>query len=391
MSSIIRLDVGDPARDRVDAVLNDPGRVNVNHSYSLHNMVEVEGGVRLHLVLKFKYDEDAIEKCFGAKKPEDDVVKLYSNAFRLFPYCLFNSVDETPLSWTYQNNNGRVYERIELLVTLTDVKYMRHYPFELRLLNLKVGSDGTAKTGLVNLLPEVKKGSFEPNVDFGVFKKKTSALQIGDDPVRNGNVICRMVMRDLTGEALGNMKGLYTRVYTVFFFVTPFWESLFQYIVLSTMLLHATMFLPLFSIDNAFGTMLAIVLTQVALLFSMPDTKGVFTTAETVVVAHAIYFLVIGYCLGMDKIVLANRQDPSSSANATAVTASAAGSLGLLVSDLTLTPTVVAVTNVFVTLCTVAYVVREYQKFTKLVQTIKAKFQSSHPLVGTYGDIDAQI
>ena len=161
----------DDARERIEAVLHDKGRVNVEHAFSLHNMVEVTSGVRLHLVLKFKYDESAIEAVFGATKPAKDVEKRYNEAFRLFPYCLFNSIDEVPLSWTYQNNGGRVYERVEVLVTLTDVRYMRHYPFELRLLNIKVGSDGTAKTGLVNLLPEVKKGTTTPNVDFGVFTK----------------------------------------------------------------------------------------------------------------------------------------------------------------------------------------------------------------------------
>lgn len=177
-------------RDKIDAVLHDANRVNVEHAYSLHNMVEVEGGVRLHIVLKFKYDVENIETVFGASKPLADVQKLYGVAHRLFPYCIFNSIDEVPLSWTYQNNAGRVYERIEMLVTLTDVKYMRHYPFELRLLNIKVGSDGTAKTGRVNLLPEVKKGTTEPNVDFGVFTKATSALQISANAVKSGDVIC---------------------------------------------------------------------------------------------------------------------------------------------------------------------------------------------------------
>ena len=33
---------------------------------------------------------------------------------------------------------------------------MRYFPFVLKLLNLKVGSDGTGKTGTINLLPERK-------------------------------------------------------------------------------------------------------------------------------------------------------------------------------------------------------------------------------------------
>ena len=349
----------------LEAVLKDPTRINVEHAFSLHNMVEVEGGVRLHIVLKFKYDAEHIEPVFGATKPEQDVQKLYGEAHRLFPYCIFNSIDEVPLSWTYQNNAGRVYERIEMLVTLTDVKYMRHYPFELRLLSIKVGSDGTAKTGRVNLLPEVKKGTQEPNVDFGVFKKKTSALQISADAVEKGDVICRMVMRDLQGDSLGNLNGLYTRVYTVFFFETPYWENLFKYIILSTLLLHTAMFLPGEPPSTIVSTVLSIVLTEVALLFVMPET-GDFTTAESVVVFHSMYMLILGYTIAAATMLSGSSEAP-------------------------VTPMTIVGVNVGITAVTLVYVMQQYAQFKKLVKTIKAKFQSSHPLVGTYGQIDEQI
>ena len=92
-----------------------------------------------------------------------------------------------------------------------------------------------------------------------------------------------MVMRDLNSDSLGNLAGLYTRVYTIFFFETPYWENLFKYVILSTLLLQMTCFLPLLDVSNQVATLLAIVLTEVALLFVMPSTSE-FTTAEAVIV-----------------------------------------------------------------------------------------------------------
>ena len=40
--------------ERIETLLHDPSRVNVMHSFSLHNFVAVDGGVRIHLILKFK-------------------------------------------------------------------------------------------------------------------------------------------------------------------------------------------------------------------------------------------------------------------------------------------------------------------------------------------------
>ena len=87
----------------IETLLNDPTRVNVHHSFSLHNMTSVTGGLRLHLVLKFKYHEDLLP-IFGAAKPEHAVEKRYGEAHRLFPYCIFNSIEETPISWTVRSS-----------------------------------------------------------------------------------------------------------------------------------------------------------------------------------------------------------------------------------------------------------------------------------------------
>ena len=50
-------------------IFNDQRRVNVLHGFSLHNMTSIDSGMKLHLVLKFWYDETCI-KLFGAEKQE---------------------------------------------------------------------------------------------------------------------------------------------------------------------------------------------------------------------------------------------------------------------------------------------------------------------------------
>jgi len=187
----------DATRAAIDELLSDPARRNVVHSYSLHAATEVEGGLKLHLVLKFRYDEALIEEYFGATKPSKAVEKRYGDAHRLFPYCIFNSIEETNISWTYQNKDGKVYERIELFVTVTSVTYSRYHPHILKLLCLKVGSDGTAKTGAINLRPELDEAG-RPNVDFGVFKKETSEYRIADNGVETGDVVRWTSAQDLT-------------------------------------------------------------------------------------------------------------------------------------------------------------------------------------------------
>jgi hypothetical protein len=92
-------------------------------------------------VLKFRYDASLIVKCFGSVQPDKDLEKEYHSARRLYPFCVFNSLEEAPLSWTYQRNaeTNEVYERCEYLMTISSVSFLRYYPFELQLLNLKVG------------------------------------------------------------------------------------------------------------------------------------------------------------------------------------------------------------------------------------------------------------
>lgn len=385
-------------QDNIEKLLSDPMRKNVEHAFSLHNMVPAPGGIRLHMVLKFKYDEELIESCFGAKKPDLDVVKMYNSAHRLFPYCIFNSVEESPISWTYQNNGGRVYERIELIATVTSVQYMRYFPFVLKLLNLKVGSDGTGKTGTINLLPERKKGTDVPNVDFGVFTKETSAYRIARDGVETGDVICRMVVRDLSGDSLGNLAGIYTRVYTVFFFEAPWLETFCTYIVFSTLMVHLTIFLPRLALGDLIGTALAIALTAVALLFVMPPSNE-FTTAEIVVLLQALYVLASAAAIGLLQPPSCADVTPECTFRSAAPSTLRAGHGASTPYEIT-TPCNgecvimqwhVFACNALVTALTAAFVLREHGMYLGLVRKIKGKFRSVHAYVGMFKDIDGQI
>ena len=347
-------------------VLDNKERKTVHHAFSLHNMTSSDNGMQLHLVLKFRYDVSCIA-LFGAEKPENDVEKRYGDAHRLFPYCIFNSVEETPISWTYQLKGTEVNERIELFTTVTNVKYMRYYPFVLKLLNLKVGTDGTAQTGLINLLPELEKGTNEPKVDFGVFKKETSAYRIDKDGIKNGDVICRMVVRDLTAKTLGNFSGIYTRVYTVFFFEAKWVENFATYIVFSTIMMHLTVFLPKLDLASLVGTVLAVALTEVALLFVMPPTDE-FTTAECVVIVQSLYVIIQAFVVG-----LACDDEISGT------------------TDCVIQMWHMFIANMVVTVCTVAWCVLEYRRYKGLVRSIKDTFKSVHAYVGMFKDIDKQI
>lgn len=349
----------------IEGLLTSTSRVNVIHSYSLHNMAPVEGGIRFHLVLKFKYDDKHIESVFGAKKPKAAIEKRYGEAHRIFPYCIFNAIDEVPISWTYQNSGGRVYERIEMYATVTNVNYMRYFPFVFKVLNLKVGSDGTAKTGLVNLLPELKADGMTPNVDFGIFTKETSEFHIQPDGIEKGDVVCRMVVRDLSGDSLGNLSGIYTRVYTVFFFESEWAEDLLKYLLTSMLLVYMTVFLPFLKIQDLLATSLALILTEVALLFVMPPTMR-FTTAETTIVIHMMYMFLLTFVIGLPL------------------------TCGVVVQPLRASMVLFAL-NAIMTAVTAAWMVREWLAFNELKARVRQKFRSMHKFVGTFKEIDEQI
>lgn len=350
--------------------VDDPGRKEVLHSFSIHSVHDEPGCVTLRLVLKFKYHESIIEDAFGCAKPDASIVKEYGTARRLFPYCIFNATGETPVSWTYQNVGGQVMERIELFASVTFVCYNRYYPFCLTVLPLKIGTDGTAKTGLINLRPETKPGSEIPNVDFDIFTKETSKLSVGDrETALQNNVICGMFVRDLSSNTLGNVAGIYTRVYTVFFFESAPADSLLKYVVVSSLLMCLTSFLPLMDIGDIFSTGLTCALAQVALLFTI-DVDGL-CTAELIIIAQIAYELLMVVALAiMHRAGFLEDGDVGEGAVDTA--------------DLCmkLTGVVCAVTSIVV--------LKDYCAYRRLVTSIKSKFEHGKG-VGSFTDVDKLI
>lgn len=278
-----------------EQVLENPGRYTVKFSFSVHTMRMLECCMQLHLVLKFRYPADIIKPAFGAKQPAEDYVHEYGSSLRLFPYCIFNSVDEVPIRWMYQNNNGNVYERVELSATLTFVEYAKHFPFVLKLFPIKVGSDGTGKTGLINLVPDLLPGTAVPNADLGVFTKSTSEFSIGgsDNATVSKKVVCRMLIRDLEDKSIGNIEGIYSRVYVVVFFEVPTVVNLVNYIIIPLLVTQLCTFYSSVELGDILSTILAMVLAFVALLFVMPHGQEV-TLATEVLCVEICYCIVVG-------------------------------------------------------------------------------------------------
>ena len=239
----------------------------------------------------------------------------------------------------------------------------------------QVGSDGTAETGRVNLLPEFKKGvkGSVPNVYIGVFTKRMSPLHVNEGALDRNDVVCRTVFRDLQKDTLGNVAGNYTRVYTVFFFESYAFENIFKFVVVSTLLLQVSLFYPAFEIDAIVSSLLAVVLTEVALLFTMPQ-EGVFSTAEAILVGHIIYEVSLTFSVAVpqtynEHFLNQTRDAPERQAEMATI----------------------AWYNVVATLLTGLFLLVEYLRFKTLVRGIKRCFLTEHEFVGSYEAIDKQI
>jgi hypothetical protein len=369
----------------VNSLLTDPQRRTVYHSYSLHTMEESLTGstIRVHYVMKFKFDLSLITEGYirtnttsdaclteeinnGVKANLDDktpcTIQRFNSSFHLYPYCLFNSTDETPISWAMSiDKSGVVKERIEMFVNFTVVDYKRYFPFELKVLCLKVGNDGMGKTNLLNLVPEQNKEGV-PNADFGVFTKSTSSLQIAEPAkaIEKSDVICRMVIRDNTVNNNGNNSGVFTRVYTAFFFESGYAENMLKFVGLSTVLMNVTVMFSSMEKSELVGNMLAIVFSQLALLFILPHHQ--ITTAGVVVVVQTMFTLAFSFVLW-----------------------------SLAEAEIAISAFQVWVPNVIVTLLTGLHVLNERKRFTRLKEQIKSDFKGVHPLVSSFGPIDKQI
>lgn len=272
--------------------LQADGRYDVKFAYSMHACKEVPEGVRMHLVLKFKYHESIIEPVLLGKKPTTNYEKQYGTPHRIFPYCVFNSLQEERISWTYQSDNGQVLERIEVMITVMKLSLKRYFPQVVSVICLKVGSDGTGNTGKVNFFPE--GGGGRHNVDLSCFTKDTSEFCLKEDDPDSFSM-CTYV-RDLRQEAVGNIPNIYTRVYATMIFKDDHFQNSFRYTILSLVMLNSTI---LIGIETSPGTCsqtgLAIAFLTVGLLFSLPSDE--LTTAAIIVIAHAMYEMILTCCL----------------------------------------------------------------------------------------------
>lgn len=285
-------EAGEVARLR-EQVLENPDRREVNFSFGILTMRQVGNGMQLHVEMNFRYESDLIEAYFGAKKPADDFVREYGTNTRLFPFMLFNSVEEVPILWAYQNDNGKVVERVELIITVTFVDFRRYYPFELKLLAIKVGTDGMGKTGLINIVPEVKKGTVAvPDIDLSFATKSTSDFHLDERDISQ-KVVCAMVIRDLKDVPVGNLAGIYTRSYTVLFFDSNPTINLISYVIIPVSLTQLCTFYSLMDLGDLMATLLAVVLALVALLFVMPHA-GQITLATEIICSQIVYVIVVG-------------------------------------------------------------------------------------------------
>jgi len=252
-----------------------------------------------------------------------------------------------------------------LFATLTNVSFERYSPFILRLLNIKVGTDGTFKAGQINLIPKSRGGDDDaPQIDFGVFSKATSlySLPLMDKErisvnKANSNAFCKMFIRDLTVNPKGNLRGIYTRVYTCLFFESSYMENLFKYVILSTILLSLFLFTTELELDDLLQVDLALVLTEVALLFILRDTQE-FTTSERVIVAHTISMIVMTILTAADVL-----HDSFLISCA----------IGLIMVG------------------TFLFVLYEYHQFHRLVSKLKAMFYANGKRVGSFVEIDRII
>merc|ERR1719469_279193 len=174
-------------------------------------------------------------------------------------------------------------------MTFSLVEFDQYYPFNISALAMKITIDGTGKSANCNLLPMLKDDG-TINADFGIFKKVTSPFRVADV---EQDCFCSTMLR---GEAhnYGPTQGTYTRVYVICLFTASAWEHLIKFVLTSTMLISIIPLVPLVGGDrvNVIEIGVTLVLTQVALVFVLPQSDT-FTTAEQLIVTNVMMLSII--------------------------------------------------------------------------------------------------
>mmetsp|Transcript_52842 Transcript_52842/g.171957 ORF Transcript_52842/g.171957 Transcript_52842/m.171957 type:complete len:217 (-) Transcript_52842:122-772(-) len=216
-------------------------------------------------------------------------------------------------------------------------------------------------------------------MDFSIFCKATSHLTLHSvKSIENGApsgtemhdaVAMHTYVREQKGvltdaEQKGVPTDIDTRVYAIFLFDSDARNNLFRFTIFSSLMLNLTSFLASQAgLHDMLGVALAIILSTVALLFSLPaDT----TTTSIILTAHLIYEVTLTMLLGTLKLIEGDSHRHV---------------------GVTLT------FNLSVTLCTVLFSYYEAKQYWRLIRNIKTKMNtvSKPDGIGSFEEIDNEI
>ena len=194
---------------------------------------------------------------------------------------------------------------------MTECRFDRYYPHILNLIHFQIGTDGTRRSELINLVPKPQSASNPtPALDLGVFMRDTSVFTIQENKdgelqhevnALHSDVFCKTVVVtskesvdfDQTAE-LSTGEEVSTRIYLCLFFesVWPAAMDIFRFMVVSSILVSLTMFTRDMELDDFFAANSALILTDVALLLTL-EKSDQLTTTERVLVLHVLSMLVV--------------------------------------------------------------------------------------------------
>jgi len=166
-------------------------------------------------------------------------------------------------------------------------------------------------------------------------------------------------------QTLGNLTGIYTRVYVTFVFEDAALFGRFRSSILSSLILNTLAMVAVEeSTDNVSQTGLAIVFLAIGLLFCLPSGKEELNTASIILIAHCLYEL-LATCI----ITFLIWAEMWQSSNAVYV-------VGL---------------NLIVTLLTWIFKFMEMRKFSRLRASIGNIVKGGSGSVGSFQELDSLL
>lgn len=119
---------------------------------------------------------------------------------------------------------------------LTFMSFSQYYPFELKVLSIKIGTDGTFETGKINLLPLTDQEG-KSKLDLGVF-----GCDSNNYCSKNSDYYCKVAVKSMDKSTLSNLSENQLRVYTSFFYESLWLENTFKFIVVPALLMLLMIF-----------------------------------------------------------------------------------------------------------------------------------------------------